>query len=80
MRKFEFTEDELVQLINSVSSLQKAFDYQLAGQHLLAEETVTDQNVKDILDELAEAKPDILERLTLDEMLEFNKDLAENNH
>lgn len=80
MRKFEFTEEELIQLINSVSSLQKAFDYQLAGQHLLAEETVTDKNIIDILDELSEANPDVLERLTLDEMLEFNKDLAENNH
>ncbi len=79
MRKFEFTEEELVHLINSVSALQKAFDYQTTGHHLMSEEIVTEQNVKDLLDELSIAQPDILKKMTLDEMLEFSKDFEENN-
>jgi hypothetical protein len=71
--EYKFTEQELIELLETACGLQKAFDYQVAADELVMKEC--EKSVTNLLDILCDTDNNIISdnRYTIEEMIEIKK-------
>lgn len=71
--EYKFTEQELIELLETACGLQKAFDYQVAADELVMKES--ENSVVNLLDILYDTDITIISdnKYTIEEMVELKK-------
>ena len=71
--EYKFTEQELIELLETACGLQKAFDYQVAADELVMKES--ENSVVNLLDILYDTDVTIISdnKYTIEEMIELKK-------
>jgi hypothetical protein len=71
--EYKFTEQELIELLETACGLQKAFDYQIAADELVIKES--EKSITNLLDILCDTNKNIISDNTynIEEIIELKK-------